>query len=386
MTARSAALTPRRLNRATLDRQLLLRRRTIDVHEAVQLVVALQAQEPASPYLALWNRIARFDPTDLDAAFADGSVVKASLIRLTLHAVAADDWPAMYDALAPSLRGSRVFDDRFTSGGVDTAEVDAFLPDLLRSLRRPSSGERVQELVEDRFGPGGRQVWWAMRRFAPLQHAASDHPWSFGRPAAFVAGRGRLRRPDPAGSARWLLTRYLHAFGPATAEDFGLFTILRMPVIRPALAALLDAGDIRTVEGPGGAALFDVVGGRLPAGDVSAPPRLLGMWDNVLLAYADRSRVVPEPFRTAIFRRNGDVLPTLLVDGEVAGVWRPVDGAIEATAFRRLDDAAWAGLAKEARGLVRLLWSRDPVVYRRYGHWWDKDMPRHEVRLLPADS
>ena len=87
---------------------------------------------------------------------------------------------------------------------------------------------------------------------------------------------------------------------------------------------------------------------------------------------------------SAVFRRNGDVLPTLLVDGEVAGVWRPVDGAIEATAFRRLDDAAWEGLAKEARGLLRFLGSREPEVYRRYGHWWGKDMPRHEVRLLPG--
>jgi hypothetical protein len=378
------ALTPRQLNRATLDRQLLLRRRTMDVTDAVRRVLALQAQEPASPYLALWNRITRFDPADLDAAFVNRSVVKASLIRLTLHAVASDDWPAMYDALAPSLRESRVFDDRFTSGGVDAAAVDAFLPDLVRALRRPTSGERVQALIEERFGAGGRQVWWAMRRFAPLQHAPTGHPWSFGRPAAFVAGQGRLRRPDPAASARWLLLRYLQAFGPATAEDSGLFTILRMPVIRPALEALQDAGEIRPVDVPGRSTLFDLVGGRIPSGDVAAPPRLLGMWDNVLLAYADRSRVVPEPFRAVVFRRNGDVLPTLLVDGEVAGVWQPVDGAIEATAFRRLDDAAWAGLAKEARGLLRFLGSREPEAYRRYGHWWGKDMPRHEVRLLPG--
>ena len=74
--------------------------------DAVRRVLALQAQEPASPYLALWNRITRFDPADLDAAFVNRSVVKASSIRLTLHAVASDDWPAMYDALAPSLRGS----------------------------------------------------------------------------------------------------------------------------------------------------------------------------------------------------------------------------------------------------------------------------------------
>jgi hypothetical protein len=65
-------------------------------------------------------------------------------------------------------------------------------------------------------------------------------------------------------------------------------------------------------------------------------------------------------------------------------VWRPADGAIEATAFRRLDDRSWSGLAKEARGLLALLRPRDPEIYRRFGHWWDKDMPRREVHMLPA--
>ncbi len=59
------------------------------------------------------------------------------------------------------------------------------------------------------------------------------------------------------------------------------------------------------------------------------------MWDHVLLAYADRSRVIPPDYRKLVTRSNGDVLPTLLVDGYVAGVWRPVEGGIEATAFHR---------------------------------------------------
>ena len=86
-------LTAGQLSRATLRRQLLLRRESITVVEAVRRVVALQAQAAASPYLALWNRVADFDPADLDAAFVDRPVVKASLIRLTLHAVLAEDYP-----------------------------------------------------------------------------------------------------------------------------------------------------------------------------------------------------------------------------------------------------------------------------------------------------
>ena len=70
-------VTARQLNRATLERQLLLGREPLDAVEAVRRVVAIQAQEPASPYVALWNRVARFDPAELDAAFACHAVIKS---------------------------------------------------------------------------------------------------------------------------------------------------------------------------------------------------------------------------------------------------------------------------------------------------------------------
>lgn len=79
------------------------------------------------------------------------------------------------------------------------------------------------------------------------------------------------------------------------------------------------------------------------------------------------------------------MLPTLLIDGYVAGVWRPAEGGIEATAFRRLTDDVWEQLAAEARSLTAFLPDREPEVYRRYDHWWSK-LPSAEARLLPGDG
>ncbi|MDX3616994.1 DNA glycosylase AlkZ-like family protein, partial [Streptomyces europaeiscabiei] len=120
--------------------------------------------------------------------------------------------------------------------------------------------------------------------------------------------------------------------------------------------------------------------------DTPAPPRLMAMWDSTLLAYADRGRVLPPEYRKYVTRVNGDVLPTLLVDGYVAGVWRPVGGAIEATAFHPLPDPVWGALAEEAAALQVFLTARaDPTPYRRYNHWWAKPFPdTAETRLLPA--
>jgi hypothetical protein len=128
--------------------------------------------------------------------------------------------------------------------------------------------------------------------------------------------------------------------------------------------------------------LYDVPDGPAPEAS-AAPPRLLGMWDLSLLAYAERDRVLPAEYRKLVIRRNGDVLPALLVDGHVAGVWRPVEGGIEATAFRKLPARAWQGLTAEARALMTFLAEREPLVYRRYAHWWD-DLPHAQVRLLPG--
>jgi hypothetical protein len=184
-----------------------------------------------------------------------------------------------------------------------------------------------------------------------------------------------------ADSLQRLVRRYLEGFGPASVADVAQFAMIPRSVARATVESVAE--DVVRVEGPGGSDLFDVAGASVPDEDVPAPPRLLGMWDSVLLAYADRSRLVPPDYRRLIIRQNGDVLPTLLVDGYVAGVWRPVDGAIEATAFQPIADEAWRGLTDEARGLIAFLADRDPAVYRRYNHWWAK-LPASEVRLLPA--
>ncbi|MDQ3708030.1 MAG: winged helix DNA-binding domain-containing protein [Actinomycetota bacterium] len=371
------SLTARRLNRATLDRQLLLRRERLDVVEGVRRVVALQAQEAASPYIALWNRLSGFDPTDLDAAFAAHDVVKAPLMRITLHAVHAEDYPAFHTAMLPTLRAARLGDRRFTETGLSIAEADALVPRLVQFAAQPRTGAECEKLL------GKPRVWWALRSFAPLLHAPTGGPWSFGPRPSYVTAPRQADSGDLDASAQHLVRRYLEGFGPASVHDVAQFVLFPRSRARARDVFQSMAGTLKQHQGPDGTELFDVPGGRLPAEDTPAPPRLMAMWDSVLLAYADRSRVIPPDYRQLVTRRNGDVLPTLLVDGYVAGVWRPVDAGIEATAFQLLSDSAWDGLAAEARHLVALLSDRQPQVYRRYEHWW-KTLPKTDVRLLPA--
>jgi hypothetical protein len=326
--------------------------------------------------------VAKFDPADLDRAFADHAVVKGTLMRVTLHAVDAADYPAFHQAMQKTLRAARLNDGRFTRSGLTHADADALLSEVLEFAITPRTNAEGEAWLDERVGqtpkPG---LWWAFRQFGPLWHHATGGPWSFGPRPSYVSARPKPKAADTDESMRRLVRRYLEGFGPASAQDIAQFSTMIRPPVRNAVAEMGD--ELVRLEGPDGAELFDVPGGLRPPEDSPAAPRLMAMWDSVLLAYADRSRVMSPEYRKLVIRSNGDSLPTLLLDGHVAGVWRPVEGGIEATAFHKLSKETWSGLAQEAGALVGFLAGRDPAVYRRYARWW-ANMPSAEVRLLPG--
>ncbi len=376
-------LTERQLNRTLLRRQLLAEREPIGVVAAVRRLVGLQAQQAAAPYVALWNRVVDFDPADLDAAFAAHRIVKATLLRITLHAVAAEDRYVFHRAMLRTLRAARLGDSRFTRTGLTSADADASIDDLLTFLAEPRSNGEVDAFFVERFGDlSDTRIWWALRSYAPLIHAPGPHPWTYGlRPTYLAAPSPPIPAEPPEADTAMveLARRYLAAYGPATPADLAQFSTFYRPPAKQAFADLAD--ELVPHTGPDGKPIFDLVGAVVADEDTPVPPRLLGMWDNALLAHSDRGRLIPAEYRTAVIRRNGDVLPMLLVDGYVAGVWRPVERGIEATAFRRLSAAVWESLAAEAESLTAMLADREPLVFGRYGHWW-KTIDGAQVKVL----
>ena len=267
---------------------------------------------------------------------------------------------------SPNLRASRLFDRRFTSSGlIDRRCPTRSLPTLLDFVAEPRTRLEIEAMLEARFGEAKPRLWWALRTFAPLWHAPTGRPWSFASRASFHAASTALPPERRDESVRWLVRRYLEGFGPASVPDIAQFALLQRPVVREAIGAL--AGELVQLEGPDGRALYDLPGGQARrrgqrphrraccrCGTASCSPT------RIEAASSRRTTDSTSP------GQNGDVLPTLLVDGYVAGVWRPVEGGIEATAFHRLTDEAWDGLAVEAGALVAFLADREPAVYRRY--------------------
>jgi hypothetical protein len=354
-------LTRRQLNRATLARQLLLERTPLDAVAAIEQVGGLQAQEAASPYLALWARLRDFDPVMLGAAFRDRQVVKATLMRVTVHAVSRRDYLHLLPAVLPMLRGVR----RSDMDGPAVAETERLAADALGWASRPRANVELRDRV-------GEAAWWRVRRHAPFLHVPSEAPWSFGRRPVLVGAPSWLGEPfaGESDAVVHLVRRYLGAFGPATAADAASWSGLPVGRLRPALAALDAVGEIERFADEGRRELFDLAGAPRPGGDVEAPPRLLPMWDSLLLAHADRRRVLADEHRPLVIARNGDVAPTVLVDGEVAGLWwMEPDGPrhrLVVEPFLDWSPAVAVAVAAEGERLAAFLEPYEPAVFGRY--------------------
>jgi hypothetical protein len=359
-------LTLRELNRATLQRQWLLERRRATPAEAIGALAGLQAQHANSPYVALWSRVRDLAIADLETALEDRSVVKATVVRATLHLVAATD----YHALDAAVAEARIANWAPTAkrAGLDAAALNQALLDYCREPRTVAEMEtHLDGIAPDsrlaKVMPAG--VGHAAFRIASagggLVHVPPSGLWrSHGKPRYVDAGVWLPADVRPGGDEglQVAVARYLAAYGPASLGDIGKWVgEPRVSRVRAAVEAL----DERTVRlrGPDDRDLLDLATLSVPDGDAPAPARFLARWDSVLIAYDVRDRILPDAYRAAVIKKNGDFLPTVLVDGLVAGLWTVeatrVGAVLTITPFTKLPRAAKQDLEGEAERLVRFV-------------------------------
>jgi hypothetical protein len=367
------------LNRATLARQMLLKRERLDPVAAIERLVALQAQEPASPYIALWTRVSGFRAEALDRAFHERRVVKGTLMRVTLHAASAHDYAHFWPAVAPSLR---LWRQRILGRLKLEVDLDELADRALAFASEPRSGAELRGHLPPLggAGPTGQQdAFWAVRPHVPFVMAPGEIPWSFGRRPMFVAARSWLSGSLAAEEAGLdhLVRRYLRGFGPATIGDISQFTAIERSRLKPALERL--GPELRFFRDERKRLLYDLPDAPLPTARTRPPVRFLPMWDSVLLAYEDRGRILPEAHRRRVIQKNGDFLPTFLVDGHVAGLWRSEVSAEGRTSirwepFEKLAPGVEDRLAREAARLAAFVQPLEPAVYKRYATTWMKQV------------
>ena len=336
-------LTLRELNRATLARQLLLERKRLSPKAVIERLVGMQAQWPLAPYVGIWTRTTSFRPRALERLLVSGAVVKANVMRQTLHLVTPRDY-----ALARSAMSEMNFP-------WETSLAKSLAPSV-RSLAAdgpvtPAEGIAYMEREHGLTGLAGRRAWRAARASAHLLHHHETALWR-ARPEGRFVALDEPKTHDPTEARAELVRRYLAAFGPATRKDMVQWSMMHVPAIQRALDRLEPLRRFRDEQGR---ELLDVPRAPFPDPETPAPVRFLPKWDNVLLAWADRTRILPERHRKTVIGVNGDVAQTFLVDGFVAGTWRVVDGRVVAEPFARLERSVRREVDDEARRLEAFL-------------------------------
>jgi hypothetical protein len=311
-------LTARALNRATLERQLLLRRSPMPVRDAVDHLVGLQAQVPLNPYVALWSRLDRFDPAELAQLLVDRVVVRIVVMRGTLHLVTADDCLLLRPLVQPVLDGELARHSEYAASlvGVDIDSVLAFVRPIL--AERPLSGPQLRAVIAAEFPHlHAAALAYACRNRLAFVQVPPRGIWGKSGQVMSTTAEAWLGRPlvaDP--SIDDVVLRYLRAFGPASVADVAAWS--RLTGFRAILHRLRP--HLCTFRDERGRELFDLPEAPRPDPDTPAPPRFLPEYDNVLLSHADRTRFV-DP-RVVGHRWDALIVRgTVLADGLIAGTW-----------------------------------------------------------------
>jgi hypothetical protein len=340
-------LTLRELGRATLARQFLLERRRATPAAAIARLAGMQAQWAPAPFVGLWSRLEAFERPALERALARGLVVKATVMRQTLHLLARSDYGVFVEALrdAPGWADpeSQAIGERLAP------ELRALFLDGARTRKDAFDYLAREHGIDDPVQQG--RVWHVARIRAHVVQTPESAFWQPLRDRLFHA----LDEPEPveATAARAaLVRRYLAAFGPASRADVADWSGLR---VRDFESALERLEPLRRFRSEDGRELLDLPRAPLPAGDPTTQVRFLPKWDSVLLAHADRRRVLPEEYRSVVIQRNGDVQQSFLVAGLVAGTWRVERGRVVPEPFEPLPLAARREVETEAARLAAWL-------------------------------
>jgi hypothetical protein len=344
-------LSLRDLNRTLLLRQHLLERTSLSAAEMVRHLVGLQAQENLPPYLSLAARTTDFDPLELSGLLERGELVRFLTMRGTIHVLVPDDALSLRAWVQPAL------DQQSRSNQMSRPARDVPVDRLVAVTRRlldhgPLPVKELGERLAEEFpGVPAAALAHVARERVPMVQVPPRGLWGRSGGVVYQTVENHLGRRSTPVDVPALVRRYLRAFGPATAAD--MTTWSRVTRLGPVFASMGE--ELVEVECEDGRTRYDVPGAPYASGDVPAPVRLLGAYDNVWLSHAQREHIVPMDVRSRWMGTNGGLGNTIFVDGFMAGLWWWRDGRVVTDVFRSLTGEQAEDLEAETAAVTALL-------------------------------
>ncbi len=304
---------------------------------AARALFGVQAQVNSAARLALWHRLAGSHSV-IEAAIGDErTLVRSWGQRGTLHLYAASDWPTVCAAMAERviaghekmIRRLEAKDGSRTMAALESARALAL--EILE--RGPDHRVSKEDLAREGGDAEARASYGALLSLCMKGHGCRVDTGDSG--AAVLASRAKwlpgLRwRPPAEGPATVeAARRFWSAYGPAKETDFRYWLAASAAETRPVVGALRDGGELAevAVEDGAGAGTQLVTSDDLPALLEKPPPpkqwpvRLLGRFDPLILAHADKACWVDAEHYKRVWHHT-HVEAVLLVHGRIRGTWR----------------------------------------------------------------
>ncbi|MDR0917410.1 MAG: winged helix DNA-binding domain-containing protein [Oscillospiraceae bacterium] len=232
-------------------------------------------------------------------------LTKTWLYRGTLHGVDPDDLPL----LLALHQGETWFERQYGRAFADNAteEVVRCLEDGIYSrqeMRQIFSDTYDRRMIDDLFSPwGGIFVGLARRGIVAFRDMTS-------RDFDLIAVDDIPSFDDAFPEA---LRRYFAAYGPSTTADAAWFMGLSADHFKAA-----DLSAFNSFELDGKRFYYTDEPEKLP--DIPKVQILAG-FDPLIVSYSDRGAVLPDEYKRAVILTSGICMPTVAVDGRIAGLW-----------------------------------------------------------------
>ena len=351
-----------------LARHHLLDRKPADPVMICGDVCGVQAQIMSAGYLQIWARSTSVSVNDIeDLLWRKRTLVKTSLMRQTLHLIAAEDFHLYISALrasraAPVLRIMAKF-------GITEAEANDLTVTIVDALASgPLSRQAIRAHVKTRSSKRVRawmeKVWSIMR--LPVSEGLVCYGEGDGNEAMMIRTEQWLpalakKKMLPAQAAQAeLLRRYLHAYGPASMRDFSHWSGIPMAELKKNFPSLPDG--LAEIDGR---FLLSEDASILHRASAADSVHLLPSFDVYLLAHAAKDHLLEQAFYKRVYRNQGWISPVVLVNGIVVGVWsyEPKGKRLEVviSPFRSVEKSVRAAIEERAESLGQFF-SREALI------------------------
>lgn len=341
----------RALNRALLARQMFLEREAIPASEAIERLVGMQAQVPSDPYYGLWSRLEGFHPEELSDLIATRKAVRIGSMRGTIHLLTARDCLTFRPLVQPIL--DRVLFANAEANPIRDVDIGEFIAAGRAAVeKKPLRWVDLRKHLAARWPEHESVALLRAVQFSlPLVQVPPRGLWGKSGATRVTTAEAWLGKPlAKKASSERLVLRYLAGFGPASVMDAQAWSGLTklgavFDKLRPKLVTFRDET---------GRELFDLPEAARPDPDTPAPPRFLPVYENAVLGYANRDRIL----------RGGPKTPPpqnvnvrgFLIDGFVAGFWKIAEEKKRATLmlepFKPLSKKDERALSKEGERLL----------------------------------